>query len=149
MSAGSSTPYAGAKAGDQARGEITRLLQHFGCKSVGFMDDFSEGSLLLVFEYRGQRVQLKASANGWAAIYLRDNPWNNRRKATESEWQRKAREKGMVAVNSILRDWVKGQITAVESGVLQFEHVFFPYMLTESGETVAERYHAKLLPEIR
>jgi hypothetical protein len=30
---------------------------------------------------------------------------------------------GHVAVNSILRDWVKGQMTAVECGILSFEAV--------------------------
>ena len=44
----------------------------------------------------------------------------------------------MVAVNSILRDWVKGQIMAIETGLTEFQHVFLPYMLTASGETVAE-----------
>jgi hypothetical protein len=28
---------------------------------------------------------------------------------------------GQVAVNSILRDWIKGQVTAVECGILSFE----------------------------
>jgi hypothetical protein len=31
---------------------------------------------------------------------------------------------GDVAVNSILRDWIKGQVTAVECGILSFEVVF-------------------------
>jgi len=32
----------------------------------------------------------------------------------------------MVAVNSILRDWVKGQIMVVETGLTEFRHVFLP-----------------------
>jgi len=44
----------------------------------------------------------------------------------------------MVAVNSILRDWVKGQIMVVETGLTEFRHVFLPYMVTAGGETVAE-----------
>jgi len=35
----------------------------------------------------------------------------------------------MVAANSILRDWVKGQIMAVETGLTEFRHVFLPYMV--------------------
>jgi len=52
---------------------------------------------------------------------------------------------GHVAVNSILRDWIKGQVTAVECGILSFEAVFFPYMLTSDGRPLIERV-ADLLP---
>lgn len=43
-----------------------------------------------------------------------------------------------IAANSVLRNWLKGQLTALEWGVLSFDEVFMPYMLTESGETVAQ-----------
>ena len=133
-----SVPYASATSGERARGEIRKLLQRFGCETVGFMDEFAEGRLLLAFQWRGQRVQLRASARGWADLYLRENPWHNRRRCSEAEWQARALEQGMVAVNSILRDWVKGQIMAIETGLTEFRHVFLPYMVTASGETVAE-----------
>jgi hypothetical protein len=51
-----------------------------------------------------------------------------------------------VAVNSILRDWIKGQVTAVESGILSFEAIFMPYMLTADGRPLIERV-AELLPK--
>ena len=52
-----------------------------------------------------------------------------------------------VAVNSVLRDWIKGQVTAIETGVLSFEAVFMPHMLTPSGQTVLERIkETNLLP---
>ena len=131
-------PYATATSGERAREEIRKLLQRFGCESVGFMDEFTEQRLLLVFQWHGQRVQLQASARGWADLYLRENPWHNRRRCSKDEWRDKALQQGMVAVNSILRDWVKGQIMAIETGLTEFQHVFLPYMLTASGETVAE-----------
>lgn len=49
---------------------------------------------------------------------------------------------GLVAINSILRDWVKGQITAVECGVMSFEAVFMPHMLTNDGRPLVERLNA-------
>ena len=131
-------PYATATSGERAREEIRKLLQRFGCESVGFMDEFTEQRLLLVFQWRDQRVQLQASARGWADLYLRENPWHNRRRCSKDEWSDKALQQGMVAVNSILRDWVKGQIMAIETGLTEFRHVFLPYMLTASGETVAD-----------
>ena len=133
-----SVPYASATSGERARGEIRKLLQRFGCESVGFMDEFAEQRLLLAFQWRGHQVHLRASARGWADLYLRENPWNNRRRCSEREWEERAVEQGMVAVNSILRDWVRGQITAVETGITEFRHVFLPYLVTAGGETVAE-----------
>ena len=50
-------------------------------------------------------------------------------------------------VNSILRDWVTSQITAVETGVLGFEGVFLSYMITDNGQPLIDRLDAQgLLP---
>ncbi len=123
----------------KARDEITKMLSKFGCESVGFMDDFADHTVLLAFKHRGRAVQLKASAKGWAAMYLKENPWSYSRRSNRQEWERAALDQGLIAVNSILRDWVKGQITAVECGILSFEAVFFAHMLTDDGRTVVDR----------
>ena len=134
----SSVPYASAKSGMAAREEITKILRRFGCESVGFMDDFADYSVLLAFSHRTRQVELKASAKGWAALYLKENPWSDRRRATKQEHEQAALRQGVIAVNSILRDWVKGQITAVECGILSFEAVFLPHMLTSDGRPLLE-----------
>ena len=131
-------PYASATSGAAARDEILRLLRRFGCQSVGFMDDFQTHTLTLQFSYRDRNVILSASAQGWANYYLREHPWTSRRQGDERDYKQKWLQQGMVAINSILRDWVKGQLTAIETGILTFDHIFLPYMLTPSGETVAE-----------
>lgn len=130
----------------KARDEISRTLQRFGCQSVGFMDLFDEQALLLAFTHRGRQVQMKASAKGWAQAYLKEHPWSSRRTYNRVEWEQKALAQGMIAVNSILRDWVKGQITAVECGILSFEAVFMPYMLASDGRPMLE--HASRLLQI-
>ena len=134
-----SVPYQFATSRNKAREEIQRILQRFGCDSVGFMERFTDKTLLLAFTYRGRAVQLQASASGWAALYLKENPWTPRRKKTREKWERAALDQGMIAVNSILRDWVKGQVTAIESGVLTFDSVFLPYFLTAQGDTLHDR----------
>ena len=145
-----SVPYAHASSGLKARDEITKMLQRFGCESVGFMDDFAEYSVMLAFRHHDRPVQLKASAKGWAAMYLRENPYTYRRKVNKREYEQAALQQGVVAINSILRDWVKGQITAVECGMLSFEAVFMPHMLTNNGQTVVERIETMdLLPPPR
>lgn len=131
-------PYASASSGSSAREEITKILHRFGCESVGFMDDFAEKAVVLAFKHRGRPVQLRASAKGWAAMYLKANPWSYQRKSNKAAWEQAALDQGLIAVNSILRDWVKGQITAVETGILSFEAVFFPYMLTNDGRPIID-----------
>lgn len=133
-----SVPYASASP-QNARGEITKILQRFGCEAVGFMDDFEGGSVLLAFKHRGRQMQLRASAKGWAALWLKENPWTHRRRGQRKDYEQAALEQGLKAVNSILRDWVKGQVMAVECGILSFEAVFMPYMLTNDGRTLIER----------
>ena len=126
-------PYSTAKSGVNARNEIIKILKHFGCDSVGFMDEFTTKTVILAFVWNGRNIQLKASAQGWANAYLKENPWSSRRQWTKVGWEQRALDQGMIAVNSILRDWVKGQVTAIETGILTFEHVFLPYMLTSDG----------------
>ncbi len=138
-------PYSRASSGLKARDEITRILKQFGCKSVGFMDQFDDHSVLLAFVWREQNVQLKATAQGWANAYLRENPWNSRRVSNETEWENAALNQGMIAVNSILRDWVKGQVTAIETGILTFEHVFMPFMLASDGRPMIEHMRSHLI----
>ena len=140
-------PYASATSGASAREEITKILRRFGCESVGFMDDFAEKSVLLAFTHRGRPIQLRASAKGWAQMYLKESPWTHRARSTRQAYEAKAMNQGLIAVNSILRDWVKGQVTAVECGMLSFEAVFMPYMITADGRPLLERLQEqKLLP---
>lgn len=138
-------PYENASSGAKARDEILKILQRFGCESVGFMDEFTTHTLLLAFTWNGRNLQLRASAQGWANAWLKENEWSTRRYLDEHEWEQKALNQGLIAVNSILRDWVKGQVTAIETGILTFEHVFFPYMLGNDGIPIIEAAK-KLLP---
>jgi hypothetical protein len=111
------------------------------------MDEFNNGVVVLAFRHRDINVQLRASASGWAQAYLRENPWTGRRRSSRQEWEQQALDQGMIAVSSILRDWVKGQVTAIETGILTFEHVFLPYMLTSDGRSVLDHIQsANLLP---
>lgn len=140
-------PYENATSGAAAREETTKLLRRMGCESVGFMDDFAESAVILAFSHRGRPVQLRASAKGWAKMFLRAHPYGSRNRLPRADYEAKALRQGLVAVNSIIRDWVKGQVTAAECGLFSFEAVFMPHMLTPSGKTVLELVtEQKLLP---
>jgi hypothetical protein len=140
-------PYANATSGDRARAEIMKILRRLGCEQIGFMGDFNKHEVLLAFIHRGRSVQFPVSAKGWAAMWLRKNPWNDRMRRSRHEYEQAALQQGHVVANSMLRDWVKGNVTAVESGILSFEAVFLSHMLTNDGRPLIERIgESNLLP---
>ncbi len=144
-----SLPYESATSGERALGEIQKLLRGFGCSKFGSMADDEAQEILVQFEYRGRPVTVKASIRGYAAAYLRQHPYSPRTRGTRVEWERKAMNIASVAVYSILRDWIKGQITAVETGILAFEGAFLGQIMLPNGRTVLEHATAQeLLPRL-
>lgn len=140
-------PYENATTGDRAIQEIQKSLRAFGCTKFATGTDYESGEVFIQFEHRGRRVELSASARGYAAAWLRHNPWNNRRKANKKEHEERALEIGGIAVYSILRDWVKGQVTAIEIGVLTFESAFLSHLVLPNGRRVIEEIEARgMLP---
>jgi hypothetical protein len=139
-------PYENATSGKKAIAEMEKILRAFGASSFGNMEDFDRSDLIVQFTWRNRNVSIRASGIGYAAAWLKRNPWNNRMRKTQREHEQLALAKGRVAVYSILRDWIKGQITAVETGMLSFEGAFLGQIMLPSGETVLERIeHEKLL----
>jgi hypothetical protein len=134
-----SLPYENTTAGTNAINEIQKILRAFDCQKFGTGEDFDTGELFVHFERDGRRVTLSASSRGYAAAWLKANPWNTRRNCSSAEYEAKALKLGATAVYSILRDWIKGQVTAVEIGMMTFEAAFLPHILLPSGETVMEK----------
>lgn len=133
-----SLPYENASSGDRALGDMQKILRHFGCNKFGNMVDDENGELLVQFEYRGRKVSVKASYRGYAAAWLKEHPHTHRTRATKVEHERKAMQIASVAVYSVLRDWIKVQVTAIETGILTFEGAFLGPILLPSGKTVLE-----------
>ena len=139
-------PYERATSGAAAREEVVRILRRFGCESVGYMDDFANSKVLLQFTWRGNRVSFEASAAGWANAYMRNKPYTSRTRGTKADYERRVLNQGLIAVDSILRDWVKGQMTAVECGIMSFADVIMPYVLLPDGRRLIDHAQEKLLP---
>lgn len=141
-------PYENATSGNNAINEIQKMLRTFGCQRFATGEDYETGELFIQFEHQGRQVQMKASARGYAAAWLKAHPYGPCVRATRAEHEAKALRVGGIAVYSILRDWVKGQITAIEIGMLTFEAAFLSHILLPSGLTVIEHVHQqKLLPK--
>jgi len=78
-------------------------------------------------------------------MFLKANPQSHLARTSRHDYEQAALRQGLIAVNSILRDWIKGQMTAIEAGILSFEAVFMPFMLTHDGRPLVE-HAADLLP---
>lgn len=135
-------PYADASAGDRALTEIQKILEAFGCANFGTGIDNERSMIVVSFKWRDRQVMMEASWKGYAAAWLKRNPWNNRRTGSRAQYDQKALEIGRKAVCSVLRDWIKGQTTALECGILQFEEVFMPHMILPDGRRVLEAARA-------
>ena len=83
-----------------------------------------------------------ASAKGYAAAWLRHHSHTPRMRLSKIDHERRALAQANISVYSILRDWIKGQVTAVEVGMLSFEGAFLGQIHLASGETVLERVTA-------
>jgi hypothetical protein len=142
---GSGLPYENATSGKNALLEMEKNLRAFGASRFGAMEDYDSGDLIVQFTWRNRDVSIRASGKGYAALWLTRHPWSYGMRTTKPDHERKALERGKVAIYSILRDWIKGQISAVETGILSFEGAFLGQIMLPSGETVLQRIEAENL----
>lgn len=133
-----SLPYASATAGDRALMQLQKDLAKFGCASFGTAVDAERGMTIVSFKWRDRVVQIEASWRGYAQALKRERP-----RLRDAD----ALAQAQVSVCSVLRDWTKAQITAVEAGVMSFEAAFMPHMLLRDGRRVVDAAQAaNLLP---
>lgn len=144
-----SLPYENATAGDRAIAELQKTLAAFGCQSFGMMTDLERGCMIVAFRWRDRQVHLEANWKGYAVAWLKAHPYNYRSKGYLADHEAKAIAQAKVSICSMLRDWVKGQTTAIECGVLSFEAAFMPHMLLDDGRRVIDAARAaRLLPAL-
>jgi hypothetical protein len=141
-------PYENATAGTRALDDIRRILTNFGAARFGTMTDNEAQEILVQFTYQGRDISVKASMRGYAAAWLKEHPYNpSRHRKARVEYERAALDRAAVSVCSILRDWIKGQITACEVGLLTFEGAFLGQILLPNGKTMLQAVEASnLLP---
>lgn len=133
-------PYENATSGDNALAEISKLLTRFGCGRFGTMTDNEAGELIVQFTYHGRDVTARASFRGYAAAWLKSNPYTSRMQRTREQHQQRAMTQARISVCSVLRDWIKGQVVAIETGILTFEGAFLGQILIPgTGRTVLEQ----------
>lgn len=141
-------PYEGATSGQRALQQIQQTLQGLGCTSFGSMQNFDQGKLIVQFVYNGMQVHMEASMHGYAERWLKAHPYKPSMRKTKVTHEREANRVASFAVYSILRDWIKGQVMAIETGILSFEGAFLGQLMLPSGATVLQHVTSKnLLPK--
>lgn len=140
-----SLPYQRAVAGDKALTELQRILAAYGCSQFGVATDAERGCTMVSFKHRNRVVRLEASWKGYATALLKTKGAPSRG-ARQYKREQDAITQAQVSVCSVLRDWVKGQITAIECGVLSFETAFMPHMLLPTGERAIDKVLPLLPP---
>jgi hypothetical protein len=140
-----SIPYQTSTAGAAALGELQKILAKFGCSTFGTMTDVERGLTIVQFRWRERNVSLEASWKGYAHAWLKENRYNARSRCTRTQHEERALEQAKISVCSILRDWVKGQVCAVECGIMSFEAAFMPHMMLPNGQRVIDRVQSEIL----
>lgn len=141
-------PYENATSGAGALEEIGKVLKRFGCIRFGTMTDSAAGELIVQFTARGRDVTVKASVRGYATAWLKEHPHTARTRVTKAQHEKRAIDQAEISACSILRDWIKGQVTAVEVGLVSLEGAFLGQILLANGKTVAEHTEAAGLLKI-
>ena len=138
-------PYENATSGERAMTEIQKILRKFGCSKFATGTDFETGELFVQFNHKGHMINLKVNAKNYAAAWLKENPYTSRKRCTKQEHESKALDIGNLAIYSLLRDWIKGQVTMIEIGCLSFEAAFLSHIMLPSGKVVMEEIMDKKL----
>ena len=144
-----SLPYENTSSGAKAFDEIQKILSKFGCQSFGQMSDYERKCITVQFKYRNNPISVEASIKGYAAAWLREHPYTSRTRCTRQQHEQKALDVAGTAVFSILRDWIKGQVMAVETGILSFDGAFLGQILLPNGNTIYQQVlESKMLPAL-
>lgn len=123
---------------DRSRQEIERMLMKYGASRFGCMSDYEHRIALIEFSYRKIAIQMR--------IPLPD--------PKAKQFTMKERGYGLRSANvardlfskEVRRRWrslslaLKAKLVAVEDGITTFENEFMPYMVTDNGQTLAERF---------
>lgn len=142
-----SLPYSSTTSGKNALTEVQKILRSFGCTKFATGEDFDTGEVFVQFEHQNRPIMLKASAKGYAAAWLKENPWTSRRRGTRADHEARALEIGSIAIYSVLRDYIKGQVTYIEIGMMSFEAAFLSHIMLPDGKRVIEKVEElKMLP---
>lgn len=117
-------------------GEIQGALAKHGARQI--MVEYDEkgtpsGVAFAIETPAGRRgFLLPANVDGVVAVFKRQGVKANRDQAERTGWKN-------------LRDWVLAQCAIIESGMVEMDEVFLPYMSNGQGQTLYQLYQSGIL----
>jgi hypothetical protein len=112
------------------------------------MEHQDKGEMLVQFTHRGKVVSVVVSWKGYAALLLKERPWTVRMRATRAQYESECLTQAQLSCCSLLRDWIKSQMTAIECGLLSFEAAFLSHILLPNGMRAIDYARTNLLPTL-
>src|SRR3972149_447719 len=144
----SKLPYANSKANPiQAQARIRQMRLKCGVDLLRFSEDMQKHEIKVEFVYKGYPVSLPINIDRLAARYLKDDPWDYRKRSNRQEWEANKRYVASSAAFSLLEDFLKGLIMVVELGIFSFEEIFVAYFMDNKGRRLGEIF-TKRLPDL-
>ncbi len=109
----------------RSREKITEVLKGWGCRQIGWVDDFDEGRCEVQFVFLSDAGQILQ-----ARFRIDTTPPEGLTKAQgESDLRGRFRT---------LLYWLQACLDAIDLGIIEPEDVFLPWLVTTSGDTVGE-----------
>ena len=140
-----SLPYSQSKTNPViAQTRIKEMLRKFGVMRVIFIEDFELMVVAVNFIYKDYPISLPIDYKSLGEMYLKADPYTNRRKCKREEWAAKKHEIAYRASFSLLEDLLKSLITVVELGLFSFEEIFIAYVTNSQGIRFGEVVKDKL-----
>jgi hypothetical protein len=122
----------------KSEAELRALIEKFGAKKYGMMENWEEGTLTIVFDYNKFPIKLDLNIETIVAVRLEDEPYNSYRRCTEEEYEQKIRSQAKMVGMRVLVHQVKAWLLAIEYGIFTPEEVFLAHYVTKSGRTVGQ-----------
>lgn len=130
----------------RSRGEIDQLLRAWGAQGIQWTDDFEHDQVMLRFIWPRdeQRFMARFVVRLPGRDVLAGDALDGRTgRVSPGKLERLLAERGK-REHRVLALWLKAALNAVDSGLVQAEELFLPFLEDRNGKTVAELAIPKL-----
>ncbi len=118
---------------ERTRAQIDKLLREWGCKRIGWQDNFEDGIVEVAFVFLGESGEPLCAK---FEIYLDvDDPTLTTDKKIEADQRGRFRT---------LFYWLQGALDAIDAGIIPAEQLFLPWITDSQGQTFYEAVRPKI-----
>lgn len=127
---------------ERSRQEINRIIQRWGAKGIGWLDDWEHNRVILQFRFAHDAGGIPVLFNAQFTLQLdREQEIRERcmgvRGLRQAQFEKEMANRGK-REHRVLLLWLKGCFEAVEEGLVDPAVLFMPFYVGARGETVAD-----------